>query len=290
LLVHGTGFALEVRRLAGAPLALRGHRALISHVEWSRDSRTLYSSSFDGTLRRWDTRTGTTTALIEGTVPVRGFAVAADGRIAAQVGDAVVLVHADGTSETLGAGPMWCTLMAQFERVRDRLLLQRCDHSMVMVDGTRLIELATDGYAAVGTAVSPDGERIAGAMNDRTVRVWDATTGRVLAVLRGHSDLVLAVAFSPDGTRLASASYDKTIRIWQLGTSRHRVLRGHSGPVGQVAWHGAGELVTASYDGTVRVWPVPATELPSRDDIAARLDAATTARIDANDRATTTGG
>jgi hypothetical protein len=38
------------------------------------------------------------------------------------------------------------------------------------------------------------------------------------------------------------------------------------------------------------MWPVPTTELPTPDEIAHRLDDATSARIDADHRASTTDG
>ena len=286
LLVHKPGWVLEVRRRGTAPVELRGHKAVITHTEWSRDGKAVYSSSFDGTLRRWDADTGKSIALVEGDAPVRGFAVAADGRVAAQVGDSAVMIHADGTSETMGSGAAWCGTKAEFDRVRDRLVMQRCDNSLMLVDGKRTVELPTDGYAIVRITVSPDGTRIAAAMGDRTVRIWD-DTGRLLQTLRGHADLVMDVAFSPDGRLLASSSYDKTVRIWHLESGRHRVLRGHTGPVNRVAWRGPHELVTGSQDGTLRVWQVPSTDPPTQAEVKMRLDAATTARIDEQNRATT---
>jgi WD40 repeat protein len=149
-----------------------------------------------------------------------------------------------------------------------------------MVHGGRVVELDTGGYMASRVTVSSDGRRIAGGIGDRTVRLWDAETGRVIDVLRGHSDFVLDVAFSPDGRQLASASYDKTIRIWELATRRHRVLRGHTASVTRVSWRGPDHLVTGSPDGTIRMWTVPSLELPSASDVIDRLNAATTARID----------
>ncbi len=43
---------------------------------------------------------------------------------------------------------------------------------------------------------------------DETVRLWEARSGRCIAVLPAHSDPVTAVAFSHDGTLVVSASYD----------------------------------------------------------------------------------
>ena len=286
----GTAWTLEVHGPGDATLVLKGHRALISHTEWSRDGKALYSSSYDGTLRRWDPATGASTTLISGDAPVRGFALAADGRIAAQVGDTALLLFPDGHHDVLGNGAAWCAAHAEFDAVSDRLILWRCDNSLAIWNGQKLVELATDGYAIVRLAVSPDGSRIAGALADRTIRVWAADDGRVVAKLRGHDDLVEDVAFSADGERLASASHDQTVRVWQLESGRFRVLRGHSAGVVRVAWHGAHELVSASSDGTLRVWSVPDTEPPTPAEVAQRLDAATTAQIDAENRATTSGG
>ncbi|MBV8756314.1 MAG: hypothetical protein JO257_03500, partial [Deltaproteobacteria bacterium] len=279
LVVHKPGWVLELRSKDHPPIELRGHKALISHVEWSRDGRYVYSASFDGTLRRWDAETGAPTILVQSEAPVRGFAVAADGRVAVQVGSDALMLHPDGTQETLGTGAAWCGTKAEFERVRDRLLIHRCDNGLVLVDGKRVVELPTEGYAVSRIAVSPDGHLFAGATADRTVRVWD-DTGRQLSKLWGHKDLVMDVAFSPDGKEVASASYDRTIRIWQLGTQRHRVLRGHAGAVSHVAWRSQNELVSGSQDGTLRLWQVPSLDLPTEIQVTARLKAATTAMID----------
>ena len=62
----------------------------------------------------------------------------------------------------------------------------------------------TDGVTSV--AFSPDGKRLASASADRTVKVWDATSGQEMLTLKGHTDWSSSVAFSPDGKRLASAS------------------------------------------------------------------------------------
>jgi WD40 repeat protein len=287
LLVPSDHFTFELRRRDGPPIVLRGHTARVGQVQWSRDSRFVFTASFDGTLRRWDAATGAQKVLLSGSEPVGALAVAGDGRVAAAVGDTQLSLDPDGTAHALGKGPAWCASSAEFDRVRDRLIVTRCDHTLAVHDGGQVIELATDGFRFTRLVASPDGAWIAAGVDDRTVRVWDAATGQVAAVFKGHTDLVMDVAFSPDGTRLATASYDHTIRVWGLASGRYRVLRGHSGSVDRIAWHGNAEIVTTSEDGTLRLWSVPDLALPTAPQLVARLAAATTAQIDADNRATT---
>ena len=286
LVIPNADGSMELRARTGPSIRLRGHRGLIMQAEFTRDGRTLFSSSSDGTLRRWDVATGAGAVVIVGATPIRGFAIARDGRVSAHAGNLAYLIDATGEVTQLGQGAAWCISRAQFEPVNDRLVINRCDESLAILDGTRVTELPTGGYAASRIAVSPDGRYIAGGVSDRTVRLWDTASGQVIDILRGHSDFAYDVAFSPNGRDLASASYDKTIRIWDLSTKHHRVLRGHTASVEHVAWRGADQLVTGSLDGTIRLWDVPSLELPSAADITTRLNAATTTRIDLDRPAT----
>jgi WD40 repeat protein len=61
---------------------------------------------------------------------------------------------------------------------------------------------------------SPDGKRIVTASGDNTARIWDAATGKTMAVLSGHSDRVYSAAFSSQGDRIVTASADETARVW----------------------------------------------------------------------------
>jgi WD40 repeat protein len=286
LLVQVDPRMFEVRRRGEPAVVLRGHAGRVNHAEWSHDSKYVYTASEDGTLRRWDSASGASGIVFSGPDPVYRIAVAADGRVAANVGDRAVVVGRDGAVEELGSSRPACAIYMRFEPVRDRLVVRSCDHRLAIRTGEREVELETDGFELQRFAVSPDGTRIAGAMADRTVRVWDVDTGRLQRILRGHGDLVMDVAFSPDGGRLASASYDRTVRVWDLATSRSRVLRGHDASVNRVAWHGDRELVTGSEDGTMRVWRAPDLGLPTPAQLTGGLEAATTAHIDQSNLAT----
>src|SRR5262249_55205792 len=63
-------------------------------------------------------------------------------------------------------------------------------------------------------AFSPDGKRVVTSSSDLTARLWDAESGKDIAVLAGHTNWVTSAAFSPDGKRVVTAAQDRTARIW----------------------------------------------------------------------------
>ena len=65
---------------------------------------------------------------------------------------------------------------------------------------------------------SPDGTKVASGSPDKTVKLWDVTSGECLQTLEGHSSRVYSVSFSPDGTKVASQDYDDIFKIWDSST------------------------------------------------------------------------
>lgn len=159
----------------------------------------------------------------------------------------------------------------------------------------------TSGVEAV--AWSPDDRLVASGAGDNTVKLWDASRGRLLRTLSGHQAQVMSVAFSADGATLASAASGSTVKLWDplsgkllrsfedagdtlaltgdgrtliaggaqqvvkiidLGSGTVRTLSGHTANVSAIVVAPDGKsFASASDDGSVIVWNL-ATGQPVR--------------------------
>ena len=101
-----------------------------------------------------------------------------------------------------------------------------------------------------------DGQMIATAGDDRTVRLWNIAGIAVGDPLLGHECAVTSVAFIPRKPAIASGGWDGTIRLWSIGDrSSFDPLVGHRGPVRAVDVSKDGEiLISVGDDGTLRLW------------------------------------
>jgi WD40 repeat protein len=105
-------------------------------------------------------------------------------------------------------------------------------------------------------AFSPDSKKVATAGADRTIRVVEVETGKLLTPIEDHADWIFAIAFSPDGKRLASASRDKTSKVFDLEKKESLVtFPGHAQPVYTVSFAPDGKSVaTGGEDNRIRIW------------------------------------
>ncbi|XP_077466843.1 WD repeat-containing protein 62 isoform X2 [Stigmatopora argus] len=103
--------------------------------------------------------------------------------------------------------------------------------------------------------------RVAVACQDRTVRLYDAMTGKLSKCLRGLKGAPLKVRLDPSGSLLAVGCADKNICVLDIRSGEHlATLAGHSEPVSCLSFSVDGRfLASASGDGCVSVWRL---ELP----------------------------
>jgi hypothetical protein len=106
-------------------------------------------------------------------------------------------------------------------------------------------------------ALGPDGETLVSGSVDKTINIWNLSTGKLIRTLNGISGEVSSVAISPDGHFLAVGSHEhpkSNVKVWHLTTGKliHTLL-GHHKPVNCVAISPDGEIL-ASGSNKIKIW------------------------------------
>jgi WD40 repeat protein len=257
-------------------LPLQGHTNWVSSVAFSPDGHRIVSGSWDGTLRLWDTVAGRSiSSSFQGHKDdVNSVAFSPDGRF-------IVSGSSDKTLRIWNA--------ASGKSIEPPLVSHetRVNSVAFSPDGQRIVSGFGDwlnggsqvalwdvdklSWKTIGSprerhtgsevnsvAFSPDGRRIVSGSDDKTLRLWDVASGKLIGEpLVGHAKAVRSVAFSPDGRRLVSGSNDNTLRIWNLDDAKTKTLKGHTWRVTSVAFSPDGQrIVSGSDDNTLRLWDV----------------------------------
>ncbi len=156
----------------------------VTAMVFSPDGTTLALGLANGEIRIWDVATGATIGNFKGT----SSPIFSRARIVS------LAFSQDGTA--LSSGSYDGTVM-----------------EWDLATGRPSVTL--EGKLGQCGAFSPDGTIFATTWA-RWVRLFDMSTGDIIATLEGHNDAIFSVVFSPDGRTLASGSRDGTILMWDL--------------------------------------------------------------------------
>ena len=106
--------------------------------------------------------------------------------------------------------------------------------------------------------ISSDGAYALSASWDKTLRLWELSTGATTRRFVGHNNDVLSVSFSADNRQIVSGSRDRTIKLWNtLGDCKYTITdKGHTEWVSCVRFSPNPSnpvIVSAGWDKIVKV-------------------------------------
>ncbi|KAF4505967.1 hypothetical protein G6O67_006098 [Ophiocordyceps sinensis] len=171
---------------------LESHRDTINCIAFHPRFSSVASGSDDCTIKIWDWELGELEQTIKGhTRAVLGldYGGPRGGALLASCSSDLTIKLWDPAN--------------QYKNIRT---LSGHDHS---VSAVRFIPSGAGGS-------QPSGNLLVSASGDKTLRIWDTTTGYCLKALKGHTGWVRDVCPSLDGRFLLSTGGDHTARLWDI--------------------------------------------------------------------------
>ncbi|KAL8900507.1 MAG: hypothetical protein Q9192_001042 [Flavoplaca navasiana] len=215
---------------------LTGHKGAVLDLQWSRDSRVLFSSSADMTVASWDLESG------------------------------LRIRRHEGHEEVINC--------LDVSKRGEEILVSGSDDGYICIwdpRQKRSIDDMETGFPITSVALAEAGNELYSGGIDNDIKVWDMRKQSVIYTLSGHTDTVTSLQPSPDTQALLSYSHDGTARTWDIRPFApvDRQIKSYVGaPPGleknlvRASWNSKGDrIVAGSGDGTAVVWDAQSAKL-----------------------------
>ncbi|KAJ2402820.1 hypothetical protein GGI23_000438 [Coemansia sp. RSA 2559] len=198
------------------------------------------SGSSDNTIRIWDTESSECLATLRGHT--------------SRIWD--ICVDRMGTTLISASGDCTVKIWDIHDLHKPQCTATIATDSLVGQEGGGGANGGGHGGDVYSVSLNPLESHIIMAGYDRTIRLYDRVTGRVVQTFHGHDLSVAQAVANPLGNLIISGSKDQTIRFWDtISGTCVKSLRSHLGEVTSVATSDSGMLLlSSSKDNSNRLW------------------------------------